>query len=264
MPRKYVKRTRRPRKGAPRRAKRTGKGFVTKAQVARMIGRRIEDKCEFNTASNVDVPNKISQEPYFNDLNFQGISQGTGQGERIGNRCTIKSARLTGTINCKDYSTFSNSRQLDQLVTLVVFKLRNYTAGVNPTYANTFSKMFQLGSTSGPLTNTTLDHIRSFNKDIFMIKTIRKFKMGYSTNVPSGANGTGTQAVPSNDFKYQAFFKIPLTKYYKKTQMFNDNDTNVINDNLFFMVFTAPADNSAFTSTPLAMSWDVEWKYEDA
>ena len=258
---KYVKRTRRPRKATRRPNKRTGKGYVTKQQVARMIGRRIEDKFTYNTANQDDISNVIGNSPYFNSLNFYVSGQGTGDGARIGNRCTIKSARLTGSLNFRDYNALNNSKQLAQIVTLVVFKLRNYTSGVNPTYANTFAHMFQLGNTSGPLTNTPLDHIRSFNKDVFMIKTIRKFKMGFSQ--PAVSVSTDTVA-SNNDFKYQAFFKIPLTKYYKKTQIFNDGEANVRNDNLFFMVFTAPADGSVFTSTPLDISWDWECKYEDA
>ena len=266
MPRKYVKRTRRPRKVTRRPRKRTGSGYVTKKQVARMIGRRIEDKYSYQTASANDVSNPLLTAPYFNQLNW-AVSQGTGQGDRMGNKITVKNAVLKGSLNMKDYSSLSNSRELNQLVTLVVFKLRNYVAGSNPTYSTLFSRFFQQGDTATTFGNVPIDHIRRFNKDLMMVKAVRHFKMGFSsyTAVSGGPAIAGTIA-PNNDFKYQQFFKIPLTKYYKKTQMWDDTSgaSDARNDNLFFAVFCCPADGSAFTSTPLAISWDWEGTYEDA
>ena len=266
MPRKYVKRTRRPRKVHRRPRKRTGSGYVTKKQVARMIGRRIEDKYSYQTASGNDVSNALLTAPYFNQLNW-AVSQGSGQGDRNGNKITVKNAVLKGSLNMRDYSSLSNSKQLDQLVTLVVFKLRNYVAGSNPTYSTLFSRFFQQGDTATTFGNVPLDHIRRFNKDLMMVKAVRHFKMGYSGTANGIAGGgTGSQPVPNNDFKYQAFFKIPLTKYYKKSQMWDDTAgaSDARNDNLFFAVFCCPVDGSAFTSTPLTISWDWEGTYEDA
>ena len=269
MPRKYVKRSRRPAKRTRRPGKRTGKGYVTKAQVARMIGRRIEDKYDYQSNSpGQDVSNIVaSGSPYFNQLNVAVTQASPGQGGRIGNKITVKNAIIKGSINFKDYSSLSNSRCLDQLVTVVIFKCRTYLAGTNPTTANFFSRMFQLGSSATGLSNLPIDHLRRFNKDLMMVKAVRHFKMGYSSNFTGGpAATTGQQPVPNNDFKYQQFFRIPLTKFYKKTQIWDDatGASDSRNDNLFIMCFTCPADGSAFTSTPLLINWDWELTYEDA
>ena len=266
MPRKYVKRTRRPRKTTRRPRKRTGTGYVTKAQVRKMINKEVEDKHFYQypfdpvTISNVLPP----LAPFFNNLNYQ-VPQGTGQGDRVGNRITHKYATLKCSINFRDYSSLTNSKQLAQLVTLVVFKIKNYQTGINPTYSNFFSKMFQLGNTSQPLTNTPIDHIRSFNKDIMTVKAVRRFKMGFSQWV-NGTAQVNSTALPNNDFDYQKFVSINLTKCYKKTQIFNDGiaPNDVQNDNLFFMVYCCPADGSAFTSSPLSLTWDLEQIYQDA
>lgn len=269
MPRKYVKRTRRPTKRTRKPRKRTGKGYVTKAQVARMIGRRIEDKYDYSGTMEQDVSNQIGAAPYFQNLNWGSIgyiTQGVGQGQRLGNRITVKNAVLKGSIVMRDYNSLNNSRELDQIVTLVVFKLKTYLAGTNPTYANTFSRMFQQGSTAGPLTNGVGDHLKRWNKDVFTIKAVRRFKMGYSGTHAGGATGNGLQPVPNNDFKYQQFFRIPLTKFYKKTQIWDDayGQSDPKNDHLFMMIYCAPADNSFFTSTPIHVTWDWEGTYEDA
>jgi len=265
-PRKYVKRTRRPRKNVRRPRKRTGQGYVTKRQVARMIGRRIEDKMDYDTG-NVDISNTLAAAPFLQNLNY-GVVQGDEQNERIGNKITHKSAVLKGSLVMRDYSSLSNSRQLDQLVTIVVYKVRNYIAGTNPTYANLFSRFFQLGNSATTFTNTPIDHLRRFNKDLIQVKAVRHFKMGYSTTVTGGtaSGGVGSQPVPNNDFKYQQFFKINCTKFLKKTQMFDDNSgaSDARNDNLFFSVFCCPADGSVFTSTPINLVWDYEQVYEDA
>ena len=266
MPRKYVKRTRRPRKATRRPRKRTGAGYVTKRQVARMIGRRIEDKYTYQTLSNVSISNTLAAAPHLQQLNF-GMSQGTGQGDRLGNRITVKNAVLKGSINLADYSSLFNSKQLDQLVTIVVYKVRNYVAGTNPTYSTLFNRFFQTGDTAATFTNTPIDHIRRYNKDLIMVKAVRHFKIGAATQI-SGVTGSGTGAgpFPNNDFKYQQFFKIPLTKYYKKTQIFDDSagSGDAKNDNLFFSVYCCPADGGAFTSSPLTLTWDLEQTFEDA
>ena len=265
MPRKYVKRTRRPRKATRRPRKRTGAGYVTKRQVARMIGRRIEDKYTYQTLTNVSIANTLAAAPHLQQLNF-GMSQGTGQGDRLGNRITVKNAVLKGSLNMADYSALFNSRQLDQLVTIVVYKVRNYVAGTNPTYGTLYNRFFQTGDTAATFTNTPIDHMRRFNKDLIMVKAVRHFKMGYAYYTTGSGNATGTSAVPSNDFKYQQFFKINLTKYYKKTQIFDDSagSGDAKNDNLFFSVFCCPADGGAFTSSPLTLTWDLEQTFEDA
>jgi len=263
MPRKYVKRTRRPRKATRRPRKRTGAGYVTKRQVARMIGRRIEDKYNYQTLTNVSISNALSTIPHLQQLNFS-MTQGDGQGDRVGNRVTVKNAVLKGSLNMADYSSFSNSKQLDQLVTVVVYKVRNYVAGTNPTYSSLYSRFFQTGSTAATFTNTPIDHMRRYNKDLIMVKAVRHFKMGFS-GTQSGVTALNTIA-PNNDFKYQQFFKIPLTKYYKKTQIFDDSSgaADARNDNLFFTVYCCPADGSAFTSSPITLSWDLEQTFEDA
>lgn len=266
MPRKYVKRTRRPRSTTRKPAKRSNRGYVTKAQVNRMINREVEDKVFYQFPFDpVSISNVLPPlAPFFNNLNYQ-VLQGTGQGDRVGNKVTHKAGTLKCSLNVRPYNALSNSRQIPQLVTLVVFKIRGYQTGVNPTYANFFSKMFQLGNTSQPLTNTPIDHIRPFNKDIMDVKAVRRFKMGMSERVDNSP-AAGAYIAPNNDFDVQKFVSINLTKFYKKTQIFNDgiapNDAQ--NDNLFFMVYCCPMDGSAYTSTPIDLTWDLQLKYQDA
>ena len=264
MPRKYVKRTRRPRKTTRKPAKRTNRGYVTKAQVARMMARDIETKVSYSNGQEEQVSNALVTAPYFTQINYQ-INQGLTQEDRIGNKVTHKKATLRGTIHMRDYNSLNNTRELAQIVKLVVFKMKNYQTGINPTYATFFSKILQLGSSSIGLTNTPIDMIRPFNTDVMTVKAVRTFKLGYSFPTANfGSVAPAGTIAPNNDFKYQAFFNIDLTKAYKKHQVFNDNTLDANNDNLFFMVYCCPADGSAFTSTPLQITWDLEQYYEDA
>lgn len=263
MPKKFVKRARRPVKRNYR--KRTGKGYATKADVKKMMSRNLENKIFYQNAQEDQISNALITAPYFNQINYQP-HQGVGQSGRIGNKITHKSGTLKGTIHFRDFNSLNNSRQLAQLVTLVVFKIKNYQTGINPTYLNFFSKMLQLGDSSIGLTNTPIDQIRKLNTDIMTVKAIRRFKMGFASGQQgiTAANTVGAAPVPNNDFSYQRFFSINLNKAYKKTQIFNDTTVDANNDNLFFMVYTCPADGNAFTSTPLSITWDLELNYEDA
>jgi len=265
---KYVKRTRRPLKATRRPRKRTGKGYVTKTQVKNMFNRRVENKCASRGIQGDTISNALSSAallPYFYQLNYV-MPQGLGQGARIGNRVHHKSASLKGSIHFRDVNALNNSRQLSQLVKVIVFKVKNYQTGLNPTNTNFFSQMFQFGSSTAGIQNLPIDMIRKLNTDIMQVKAIRNFKMGFSSvqaGTTAGA-GVGTSPVPNNDFKYQQFFNINLTKCYKKNQQWNDVEQDAHNDNLFFMILTCPADGSQFTSTPLSIDWDLEQIYEDA
>ena len=240
---------------------------AVKKFVNRTLNKAIENKYDYQNTT-VDISNVLgSVNPYFNNLNCSVAQAAPGQGGRIGNRITVKNAILKGSMNMRDYSSLTNSRQLDQMVTIVVFKLRSYLVGTNPTNANFFSRMFQLGSSATGLLNLPIDHIRRYNKDLMQVKAVRHFKLGFSQPTANfGATGTTGNIAPNNDFSYQRFFSIPLTKFYKKTQIFDDDNgaAGARNDNLFFMVFTAPVDGSAFTSTPISLTWDWELTYEDA
>lgn len=237
-----------------------------KTYVSRAIGKNIENKRDWNSGANINIPNVVGAQPYFQSLNWTTPIQISGQysnaGTRIGNQITCKRAVLTGSLNMKPYDVTNNPNLKDQLVSVVVFKLRQYANGINPTQTTYFSKMFQQGYTASGILNTPLDHIAPFNTDIAMIKAVRRFKMGFS------AQNTFTQGAQqsNNDFAYHKYFKIDLTKFYKKVQKFNDFTNDAQNDNLFFMILTAPADNSAYVAptAPLLLEWFWDATYEDA
>lgn len=232
-----------------------------KKYVQRTIHRAIEDKRTYLNATGDTVSSVSAAAPYFKSLNWV-IAQGTseGQGSRIGNRLTVKQVNLRGSIVVQEAI---QSSQISQLVTLVVFKIKNYQSGINPTYANFFSRMFQLGNTATDLTSTPIDHIRKLNTDIMTVKAVRKFKIGYAA---VNTNATSAYIHPNNDFKQQAYFNIPLNKCYKKVQIFDDNVSppDARNDNLFFMVFTCDASGTGYVANNLTITWDWEAAFEDA
>ena len=266
MPRKYVKRTRRPGKRTRRPRKRTGQGYVTKAQVRKMIGRRLENKKDWNGGEAGYVYNVAAAQPYVQSLNWD-TTQGTGQGNRTGNELTVKQAKLKISLSFASYDVTNNPRLLEQLVTVFVYKVRQYANGTNPSYSTFFNKMFQNGNSTATLANVPTDHIQPFNKDIMMVKAVRRFKMGFSNN-SSVVVGLGSSNIhPNNDFNYQKFVSIDCTKFYKKTQKFNDTTTNAYNDNLFMSIYTCPADGSAYSvpaAGPLKLSWFMDKTFEDA
>lgn len=237
-----------------------------KTYVDRKISSKIEDKKDWNQGGNIAVYNIVAGAPFLQTLNWQTGQQISGsyanQGTRVGNQIHVKKALLKCSLVMRAYDSVSNPFIKDQLVTLYVFKLRQYANGTNPTYATYFSKMFQQGNSVNTLTNTPTDHILPFNTDLCMIKAVRRFKMGFATQ------STFTQPAqqPNNDFSYQKFITVDLTKFYKKMQRWNDGTTDANNDNLFFAIFAAPADNSATVSgvSPIILNWFWDATFEDA
>lgn len=245
----------------------TGKPVVSKAvkaYVKRTINVAAENKTDYNSLTN-NVSNVINNAPsYLFSLMPINSAQGSTSGSRIGNRINVVKSQLLLSITCKDYTVATNSRQLAQLLTIVVFKMRQNSIAA-PTYANTFGRWFQLGASAAPLDNTPMDHIRHINKELVDVKFRRTYKMGYGAGVPGSSVGTtGYQAVPNNDFKYHQFVKINTSRFMKKTHIYDDaQGTSPTNDNLWICAYCAPADNSLFTSTPLFITGDHYIEYQD-
>jgi len=206
-----------------------------------------------------DVPSTIYS---ITDSVLGQITQGSGQGQRVGNMIQISNFNVRGVLSCDVVPSQSNLTNAPSYVKFWFFRPRNCIDYA--TFNDTLSNFFQNGSASVGFSNTLIDLIRPINKDFFIIYETRKFKLGRSDADPSG-NRLG-----NNDFKLSATFNVNLTKHLPKKIKFDDVTSNPVNTLIIWMAAIYNADGTLVSSTQpqnpysnIKMSFDSYCSYRD-
>lgn len=234
--------------------------------VRSVITKKVETKiADPYTQSNVAVlpydttNNKFGIEiPMTNILST--ITQGTGQGQRIGNRINVVSMTMKGYVNCQRVDPNSGDNQNMYLKLLWVRRKMNLL----PINSSSPSNFFQNGNTTIGPTNQPSDILRQVNKDVYTVFTSRLFKLGFSDGGLSGGQTSHTQA-PNNDFKVSKFFKVSLKKHINKI-IYDDNTSIPNNWGCSIVPLLCYADGSAMTTSTfpsVELNFDLECKYKD-
>lgn len=148
------------------------------------------------------------------------ISQGTGQGDRIGNRLYAKTLRFKGyiySIPTEGISGFPTN------VTMYIGRLKQ---SVLPPTAYHFQNLFQLGDTTKQPTDDNRSSLYAINTDLWTVHYRRTFKVGSSWS-------DSPNAVPNNDYKSLVKFNINCTPWIPKHIRYNDGSAGSINVGLY-------------------------------
>jgi len=188
------------------------------------------------------------------------ISQGTGQGDRIGNKITMKSLIMRYTIVPLEYDNITNPIPIPQVVRMWFFSVKNSNTLLtsNPT------DFIQNGDTATELSGTIIDMNRIINNDFYTYLGHRTFKIGYANY-----GGSGTQAAPqsfsNNDFKLYAQGTVNLTKMCPKIIKYDDTDDTPTSRLVMMLVQTVNADGSSGGSTfpRIRYNYELTMKYKD-
>lgn len=191
------------------------------------------------------------------------LSQGAGQGQRIGNVVTTKKLTFKGTIFPLGYNAINNAQPLPVCVKMWIFYDKTLpTTLPNPDSSADF---FQDGSGVATFHRDLTDLWSPVNTDRYRILTSRMFKVGYA-----GYYGTGAVAnqgnFANNDYKLSANFSINLTKYYPKRVKFVDGSTLPTTRGLFAM-FEPIWANGAQTQIGnqiCSLQYMLDYVFEDA
>jgi len=252
-----------------KRGGRKGSGKALRRLIKRELSRQVENK----SVQFFDYDQRLYASP---NVSFQTdniiplgpsavmpITQGTGQGNRVGNSIHTKKLMFKGTIVPLPYDATFNPVPMPVQVKLVIFydKLDPMTQP-NPTYHGDY---FQNGSGVKGFANDLVDMWSPVNKDRYRIFTTRTFKLGNADYSGTGASAGG-HYFANNDFKMNANFSINLTKYYPKVLKFSDATTTPSNRNLYAMFYYCLANGGAALNVGymLGMQYMLDYTYEDA
>jgi len=248
-------------------AKRSTVGLAVKKYVKRAIHANVENKRAIYNASfavgNIGNSGILYARPLTPASTYMTINLGTGQGDRIGNKCKVMKAMLRYTLFPLGYDLTSNPLPVPQEVMIIIGHLKPTPTAI-PTVAQV-QALFQSGSAVSAPQGDLGDLIQPYNTDLWTIKKVIRHKIGYGA-----VEGTGLQPnqqfFNNNDFKYNAVRALNITNIYPKTLVFNDATVNLQNAGLFMMIQSVNANGAVAPAinTSVFFDWAIDLTYEDA
>lgn len=213
--------------------------------------------------------NMLQLTPYATGASYNyTITQGTGQGQRIGNSIRIKKAWLRFVLYPQQYNVTSNPTPQPQDVRLLIFSIKPaVTTGATTkeqawTILNT--NFFANGNSSNGQLGNLYDMVSYPNPDVVSIYFDRQMKLGFSTI--SGMTGQNTiNLFGNNDYTLNCQMKIEITKFLPAKITFND-DNNSTSRQLFAVFMPVNSDGTGPVSTriPASMFYGLDVQYIDA
>ena len=189
------------------------------------------------------------------------ISRGPNESNRVGSEIRIKKVTLKCNFLPSPVSS-DNTIPRPQIVK-VYFGWAKSQLGVSrgelPSAALDFFK--SQGTNQSPIGDVR-DLNREINSDLYSIcKKSRNMKIGNSRYFQSQL---GEQDFNNNDFSLFKTYNVDLTKFYHKTQKFNENDTGSSNRGLFAYITCVDASGTQSTELPMQMSYELCISYTDS
>jgi len=201
------------------------------------------------------------------------IAQGTGQGNRIGNKIKITKSLLRIILSPYPYAATYNTNPAPQDVRVVMFKLKGPDRGLTEaaTCFSTTGNCFQSNNTSAGLDGTYLDCIRKLNKDVLTVYYDKVVKVGMASNTDAASGGTASYGwFANNDYKFNQFLEIDMLKNgYPKQFQYNDTSTSPYGYNpLYIAVIPSNCNGGAHANTTnaraLYASYQIDVEFTDA
>lgn len=190
------------------------------------------------------------------------ISQGVGQGQRIGNNIKTVKAILKFAICPNPYNATSNPTVVPTNIRIIIFSSKNHPVQIPP-FSQFQNHLFQAGNSSnGPL-NNLMDQLNELNRDIFTIHYDKMIKVGNAWNSLVQATPQGFN---NNDYKLNVMRKINITKYLPKVYQYNDTTNNPTSGRSVYVMFIqSNAEGTPQNSIALQnkIFMDVDYHYEE-
>lgn len=246
-------------KGGSSRRKVSGISKRMKAAISLMIENKKEQKLQSSVGSaTLILTDGAAAVPVFYSLVPQ-IAQGAAENQRIGDQVNISKNILKVHLEAGNPSTTGAGQVTSpQIVTLWIAKLRsNGTAGA--TAANQL--LTNGGVAQGLSTNSVTDFMLPVFEDIWDVKVRKEYKLGWQMSFTNLA--TSTASYHTSDFLAVANDEFDVTRWLKKTVMYNDSATASLQDTLY-VFFTVYNVLEGVNTTYPFMSYSLVSRFTDA
>lgn len=190
---------------------------------------------------------------------FLSLSQGSGQGDRIGNSVTIKKATLRYFLMPYEYNAAWNPNPYPSEVQVIIGKNKQYPQTSLPT-----SIMFNVGNGSAAPGNTLMDLMTPLNKDAIVLGSRKTHKVGFASTVTAGGAQTFNEHLANNDFKLSQRRTVDITKWCPAKVLYNDTTSTPLSPYLYALFQPVNAMGGTPTNAGAAvLSYVVDFEYTD-
>lgn len=245
-------------------ARRSAKRRPTFAKKVKAVMQSTAEHKIINFASASYMPNYVGGAVPQLQLNpnsgYNTITQGTGQGQRIGNRVRTVKAVLRGIMTPLPYSVTVNVAPCPMEIRFIIGRNKGDSSIAPP-----LGVFMQNGSTTSAPQGGLVDMINPLNTDTQTVYKQKFFKLGYATGTGSGS-AVIAEYQANNDFKMNCKVNIDITKYLPKTISWNDTTTTPYCSTTWLTILAAYADGSnptTLATQPNLFTWEIEYTYED-
>lgn len=202
------------------------------------------------------------------------ISQGAGEGNRIGNQIRPVSCKFSGIMWPNPFSLTNNKNPMPLEVVMWIFSVK---PGINIStqanfQGNVLQKFFQYGNAYQPVSGQIQDVMLPPNQDVITLYKKRVFKLGNDGYFNWDGNNTPnnpSNAFSNNDFKLNCKFSIDYTKYCPKVVKWNDNEVVPVSRGVYCLIVPyystggVATDPTGVNSAPMRMNVNMVIKYKD-
>lgn len=189
------------------------------------------------------------------------LSQGVGEGQRIGNKISIRKVMLRGyiTLMYNNVNPFPPNYPSQYNVRMFVGYVKG-TPIVAP-QAGDFGNLLRSGGGATDFSTDLMSLMRPVHSDYWTIKRQRKYKIGLA----SGTNAGVLAGEQNNDFSLVKYFNMDITSCYKKVLRYDDNDSTPQNQGLFLFCGCTDLIGSALVlpNAVIQINHEVEFYYDD-
>lgn len=192
------------------------------------------------------------------------IAQGSGEGQRVGNRIKIKKLTFKGIIHPLPQNSTTNNFPRPQVIKMFIFSSKDDPSAY-PTISSTTGDFFQFNNGAANIYDDLLSDIAPVNKDKWTLHTTRTLKVAYADYGGTGSVA-GNQFFANNDFKSCAKFSVDVTKYCVKNVIYRDNNSDPSTRYVFAMFVPMDCDGNTMGPNAIrsSMQYYVDLDYSDA
>lgn len=189
-----------------------------------------------------------------------GLSQGVGQGSRIGNEVIIKRAYIKGYVNMLPYNSLTNECKCPVYVKMWLCKRKTGSPGITgPPVSSDYNQFFAVGSSAVGFQNSTLDLVFSINRDYWTVYAQKTIQLqNYTSAVPVSGMILGQSSSVSVPFSFN------FTKHLGKLKWNDTTSSQTTNKELFLIFQNVFSDGSSGGISSTEIHYNIEWIYEDA
>lgn len=187
------------------------------------------------------------------------VAQGSGEGDRIGDKIKTHKAIFKGTFYPNGYDMTYNPVPIPYRVRMLILKNKQ-----SPTATPVLATLFQSGDSSTSPTGNIQDLYQPINQDTCVVYHDSLHKVGFSDYTGTGFV-VAAQDYANNDFALNVDVSLDVTKHLPAHIQFNDGTATPTSANIYVLFICASMDGGSSTGNarPIFLAYNTYFEFTD-